>query len=202
MSQPLLTIQIPYTEERVNDFISLCQIIGEQFTNNNDIQIQWDATGKEMTIGEKRELLYKKANGLFVWQIDSDDSIAPHSIELIINAIKSNHEVDCITFEERCQMNGSVYCSNHSLIYDDWEGDGSKLLSDGFHYHRTPFYKNVIKTSIAKLVPFEKIRYGEDHAWSRALKPLLHTEIHIPKQLYYYIYEPQDTPEERYGFNK
>lgn len=79
-------------------------------------------------------------------------------------------------------MNGTTYKSNHSLQYNDWEGDGSKELKDGFHFHRTPFYKDVIKTEIAASVPFEKISFGEDHAWAKAIKSKLKTEIHIAER--------------------
>jgi len=220
MSQILLSILIPSTPDRRKDLSKLLDCISEQeYTRTVDmfdigelncsryydllcpIEILVFEDKKTMTIGEKRELLYKNAKGTHSIQVDSDDLLAPNAIDLILQAIKENPDVDCITFEERCQMNGSLYCANHSLKYDDWEGDGSKLLSDGFHFHRTPFYKNVIKTSISQSVPFEHIRFGEDHAWSIALKPYLKTEVHIPKQLYYYIHEHNQTFEERYGLS-
>jgi len=150
---------------------------------------------KEMSIGEKRELLYSKASGKYSWQIDDDDSISDNAINLILEAIKQ--EPDCITFQENCMINGKYYSSNHSLKYDDWADN-----FDGFDFVRTPFYKDVIKTSIAQSVPFQHIRYGEDHAWSRDLKPHLKSEVHIDKEIYYYIHNSQ--PEDfnsRYGFD-
>ncbi len=164
---------------------------------NNDVEIIFFKDNKEMTIGEKRELLYKEANGLYSLQIDDDDDIADNGIELILDAIKNNPGVDCITYRENCMMNGKYYSSNHSLKYDDW---ADKF--DGFDYVRTPFYKDVIRTDIAKSVPFEHIRYGEDHAWARTLKPHLKTEAHIDEEIYFYIHN--STPEkhnERYGIN-
>ena len=64
-----------------------------------------------------------------------------------------------------------------------------------------PFYKDVIRTDIAQSVPIPHIRYNEDEQQSMALKPFLTDEIHIDEELYYYIYEPKDTHEERYGFD-
>lgn len=215
---PLLSILIPTTPDRLKDVSKLLECIRQQANTSKVDKFEvkgitatryWDLLSevevlvfedaKIMTIGEKRELLYKHAKGIYSWQIDSDDSIAQNAIQLILEAIKSNHDVDCITFQENCQMNGKYYKSNHSLEYPDWYGDGSHILHDGFHYHRTPFYKDVIKTEIAKSVPFKHIRYGEDHLWSIDLKPHLKTEIHIDRELYYYIYEPKDTHEQRYG---
>lgn len=156
---------------------------------------------KIITIGEKREKLYAQATGLYSIQIDDDDELAPEALHRIREAIKSNPEVDCITFEEYIDIDGKIEKSNHSLTYGDWEGEGGKELWDGFHYHRTPFFKSVIKTNIAQSIPIPRIRFGEDHQWAQLLKPHLKTEIHIPQQLYRYIHI--STPHnERYGFDK
>jgi hypothetical protein len=153
-----------------------------------------------MTIGEKRELLYKAANGLYSWQIDSDDDIADNAIDLIIGAIKNNPGVDVISFEEYCNMDGKEYKSNHSNDYLDWEGDGSFEFPDGFHFHRTVFYKDVIRTELAKSIPFVYCRFGEDHLFAKDLKPHIKSEFHIAEQLYRYIHVSSDF-NERYGLN-
>ena len=216
MNKPLLSILIPSAgHERHCQWNNLLGSIFRQSDLKRDVGISikkgaywmnyWQSfseieviscfDNKEMTIGEKREILYKEANGLYSWQIDDDDAISPDSINIILNAIKENPDADCITFRENCMINGKYYSSNHSLKYDDW-GENQ----DGFDYVRTPFYKDVIKTDIAKSVPFEHIRYGEDHAWARALKPHLKNEIHIDQELYFYIHnsKPEDH-NERYG---
>lgn len=151
---------------------------------------------KTMTIGEKRERMYKEATGSYSWQIDDDDDISDFAINWILDAAQRGY--DCITFQEHCMINGVQYKSNHSLDYGDWEGDGQRLLADGFHFHRTPFMKSVIKTEIAKSVPIPHIRFGEDHQWAQALKPHLKTEVHIPEDIYFY--QHTSTPHnERYG---
>jgi len=147
---------------------------------------------KVLTIGEKRELMYKMATGLYSFQLDSDDWIAPNALDCIFRAMLT--EPDCITFEEKCTMNGEYKRSNHALKYKNWQDN-----FDGYDYVRSPFYKDVIKTSIAQSVPFPHIRYNEDEQWSMALLPHLTTEVHIPQEIYYYIYEPKDTHQERYG---
>lgn len=202
--QPLLEIQIPYTEDREESFLKLQNEFLRQIGVIGDgslFYLSSDSTSKSMSIGKKRNYLYEEAVGIFVVQWDSDDWILDNGLELIINAIKSNLEADCITFEEYVNMDGVEYKSNHSIEYGDWEGDGQKELWDGFHFHRTPFMKSVIKTEIAKSVPVPHIRFGEDHQWAQALKPFLKTEVHIPEQIYRYIHN--STPShERYGFDK
>lgn len=219
MTQPLLSILIPYTPERVSDvkklvggiikknddFFEIVKLYDELKTESGAVSIFY-STGleivllfnrKEKTIGEIREILYSKATGVYSWQIDSDDDIADNAIELILKAIKENPGVDCITFNERCMMNGVYKSSNHSLKYKQWQDN-----FDGFDYVRCPFYKDVIRTDIAQSVPFEKIRWNEDERWSMALRQHLKTEHHIDEELYYYIYEPKETHEERYGLNQ
>lgn len=163
---------------------------------NDDIQINYCVDKKELTIGEKRNILYDYSDGLFSLMIDDDDRLADGAIDIILESIKSNPKVDCITFEEYIDIDGKIQQGNHSLKYDDWHDN-----FDGYDYVRTPFMKSVIKTEIARSVPIPHVRFGEDHLWSQALKPHLQTEIHIDKQLYRYIHRSSDF-NERYGYDR
>lgn len=216
MTQPiLLSILIPTVVGREDECHELELTIDKQAYNRkvdvfdkwgDVIRREWDLLtfvetiiykdDKKISIGEKRERLYSLANGTYSFMIDDDDSIAPNAIELILNAIKSNPDADCITFEEYIDIDGKIQRSNHSLKYGDWNNN-----EDGFDYVRTPFMKSVIKTEIAKSVPIPHIRFGEDHQWSQALKPHLKTELHISEQLYRYIHisSPHN---ERYGLDR
>jgi hypothetical protein len=204
-----LSILIPITPERYESVQPILELVtGGTYNLNVEVgQTHWSgrwqsvkypevelcmiSDEKEMTLGEKRERLYQMASGKYSWQVDSDDLIAENAIPLILAAI--DNKPDCITFREKCMMNCAYYTSNHSLKYDKWQND-----YDGYNYVRTPFYKDVINTEIARSVPFPHIRYNEDEQWAAALKPHLKTEIHINEELYYYIYN--ETPHaERYG---
>ena len=212
----LLSILIPSTPDRRKDLYKLLECISDQaYTRKIDsydigditVSRYWDLLSeieviifedaKIITIGEKRELLYKHAKGTYSIQVDSDDLLASNAIELILNAIKSNPKIPCITFKEKCMMNGIYKSSNHSIKYDTWKDN-----FDDYDFVRTPFSKDVIRTDIAQSVPFPKIRYNEDEQWSIAIKPFLASEIHIDEELYYYIYEPKESNEERYGLNR
>jgi hypothetical protein len=224
MIQPLLSILIPTVVGREDEFnrlhstilsqiyvVTQCRDFIQSFIVNdlglhggkfdNLIELIWCIDDKSITIGEKRERLYKYSSGLYSWQIDDDDDIADNAIELILDAIKNNPGVDVISFEEYCNMDGEEYKSNHSNEYHDWEGDGNSIFPDGFHFHRTIFFKDVIRTELAKSVPVPKLRWAEDHEYSKLLKPLIKSEKHISEQLYRYIHISSN-PEERYGLNK
>lgn len=199
MTNPLLSILIPTIVGREEECSRLVEKIMANTHSSVEVTIEKD--NKEITIGEKREKLYKQSNGLFSWQVDDDDDISDDAIELILKAIKENPDVDCVTFEEYVNIDGKEYKSNHSNEYADWEGDGSSLLYDGFHFHRTVYFKDVIKTELAKSVPVPRLRWAEDHEYSKLLKPLIRTEFHISEQLYKYIHISSD-PKERYGLDK
>lgn len=199
MSNILLSILIPTIVGREDFYKSLVDSLCLQYSGL-EVEVYSEKDNKEMTIGEKREKMYQKANGLYSVQWDDDDGISQDGIDRILGAIKSGNP-DCITYQEDCTIDGEKYSSNHLLEYADWEGDGSRLLSDGFHFHRTPFMKSVIKTEIARSVPIPHIRFGEDHQWAQALKPHLKTEIHIPRNIYLYQHQSSDF-NTRYGFNK
>jgi hypothetical protein len=194
--KPLLSILIPTVVGREKEFDLLMKCLEKQYSGD-EVEIAYIKDDKTMTIGEKREKLYAMANGLFSWQVDDDDDVHPQAIPLILEAIKSNPEITCITFREKCLMRGEYKSSNHSIKYDKWRDN-----FDGYDYVRTPFYKDVIRTDIAQSVPFPHIRYNEDEQWAGAIKPLLTDEIHLDEEIYIYIYDPKDTHNERYGFNK
>lgn len=202
--QPLLTIQIPFTEERKSETERLMTEFDfqrEKYNLLKEVDYTFDGRGKNVSIGQKRTDMYQRANGLFVVQWDSDDWVLEDGLLKIVQAIRSNPTVDCVTYQEHVHINGVNYTSRHSIEYSDWEGEGNTEFPDGFNFHRTPYMKDVIRTEIAKSVPVPNSRFGEDHAWSKLIKPLLKTETHIPEEIYHYIYITNQTFEERYGLN-
>lgn len=192
----LLSIHIPYTYERQNEADALSNELYVQIVRGGYagiVEVISDNTGKEMTIGEKRNVLYNKSKGIWSVQWDSDDWVHPQGLKLIIEALQNNPDVDCCTYEEYIDIDGKIQRSNHSLKYSDWCDN-----FDGFDYCRTPFMKSVIKTEIAKSIPVPFERFAEDHLWSKELKKVLQTEVHIDEQIYRYIHRSSNF-NERYG---
>jgi hypothetical protein len=191
----LLTIMIPTTPERRMEFDKLEFELWKQIERDglqNDINIISDSRGKDIIIGAKRNDLYNHPDaGEYSVQWDDDDWIYHDGLKLIIEALEARP--DCVTYMEHCFINHEVKASNHSLWYDDW-GDNV----DGYDYVRTPYMKDVIKTSIARSVQVPEIRFGEDHQWSRLLRPHLETEIHINEFIYIYQHVSSDH-NTRYG---
>ncbi len=149
---------------------------------------------KEMTIGEKRNKLYRMARGEYSLQIDDDDNIHHLAMPYIIDELKDNP--DCVGYKELCIYDGKrVESSNFSIKYGGWADN-----VDGFNHVRTPFFKTPIKTRLCLQCPVPHSRFGEDHEFSRMIRPLLQRENYIDEFIYHYIHN--STPHnERYGIH-
>lgn len=198
---PVLSILIPTIEERKEQCSKLLERLNKLSEPYGEyVEIISICDNKEMSIGEKRQLLHESASGDYIFSLDDDDDIDDDFIPLIFNALCADIDdlfiPDCITFEERINIDGRIQTSNHSLKYDSWQ-DGV----DGFDYVRTPFFKSVIRRDIALQVPVKPMRYSEDADWAARIYPLLHTEVHIQKELYYYTHVSSPF-NERYGITQ
>ena len=179
-----LSILIPTVNGREQKLAALMSVLKPQLTD--EVEVLTICDNKEITIGEKRTALYAKANGLFSVQIDDDDLVPDYYVSEILKRINTFPDIDCIGYIERCIWNGkSETFSDFSLRYSAWK---EQKDNKEFAHVRTPFHKTPIRTEMAKQVPFEHIRFGEDHKWSIAINPLLKTEVYIPKVMYIYQY--------------
>lgn len=188
-----LSILIPTVIGREANLAQLMAVLTPQLTDEVEVITLCD--NKEMTIGDKRTVLYQKANGLFSVQIDDDDSVPDYYVSEVLQRIDRFPDVDCIGYIERCIWNGSRETfSDFSLRYSEWK----EQKDNEFVHVRTPFHKTPIRTAIAKSVPFQSIRFGEDHQWSKDIFPLLKTEVYIPKVMYVYQYT-HENHNQKYG---
>ncbi len=198
MSDVLLSILIPTVKERAAQFHKLKQFINRQLIDHeltNTVEILFLQDNKEMTIGEKRQKLYRMSHGVYSWQIDDDDWIHYEAIPYIIDEIK-NEDCDCVGFKELCVFDGKrVESSNFSIKYGGWADN-----VDGFNHVRTPFFKTPIKTRLCLQCPIPPIRFGEDHEFAKDVYPLLQKENYIDEFIYHYRHNSSPY-NERYGIS-
>lgn len=220
--KPLLSILLPTVKGREEKFDQLLYFLMEQGQRagtkvmhkellkfsaaNNQFMINAPYVGekveiisccdnKEISIGEKRDILYKFAIGEFSWMIDDDDSTHHLAIAYILHAIKSKPEASCIGFKELCIFNGKrVESSNFSLLYKEWADN-----VDGYNHVRTPFFKTPIKTELCQRVGVKDMRYGEDHQFAKDIYPLLKTQSYIDEFIYIYRHSDKEPHAEKYG---
>lgn len=182
-----LSILIPTLPERIDLFNILINNLNEQIRNinaQNKIEILVDNRGRDLTIGKKRNDLKQKAQGKNLVYIDDDDLIAHNYIIEIMKALRS--EPDCLSLRGIITTdNSNPEIFEHSIKYNNWE-----TTEGSIKYLRMPNHLNVIRTCIAKQIDFPEINFGEDHAYSIALRDsgLLKNEFYIDQILYYYKY--------------
>ena len=183
MPNPILTVAVPTTPDREREFNHLHNYLLKQMDDRCEFIFELD--NKEMSIGEKRQKLINRAQGEYIFQCDSDDMVSVDFIPKVLAALET--KPDCVCYFEKIIYNGMAKISCHSNDFADW-GENYKEGDNFYHYIRTPFFKDVIKTDICRAVPVPYIRYGEDIKWSRDLKKsgLIKTEEFIPEIMYYY----------------
>lgn len=210
----LLSIQIPTTEDRRHLYAKLeeeirnqCVALGEEpFSGflageiqlggwrSSQIEFMYYRDNKEISIGEKRNVMYQHSTGLYSWMIDDDDFIAPNAVRKILKALETRP--DCVTFREKVTIDGVEKLSSFNLGWDDWAEN-----VDGFDYVRTPFFKTPILTGLCQKVGVKDMRFGEDHDFAQRIKPWLQSSVHIPEQLYWYQHESSEF-KTRYGITE
>ena len=202
MIQPKLTIAIPTIEKRKEYFNNLLLEFRHQSEPyGEDIEIIWESDNGEMSIGNKRNILYQKSNGLYTVQWDDDDWICQNGIDKIMNAIETN--ADVITYNNYTDIeqwgkhrNFHKYISikNNPPIIDY---DNNQIFS-------SPDQKSVIKTEIARQVKFYDMNHSEDWFFMRDILPFLKTEFLINEFIYLYLNKTGQSmnPYERYKIEK
>lgn len=191
----LLSILIPTVTERADQFHQLLTYIQGQIHDHrlhDLVEVLFLRDDKEITIGDKRNRLYKMAEGEWSWQIDDDDWIHYEAVPMIVDALKDRP--DCVGFKELCIFDGKrVESSGFSIKYPGWLDN-----YDGFNHVRTPFFKTPINTRLCLQCPVPHIRFGEDHEFSKMIKPLLKDEYFIDE--FIYTYRHNSSPHnQRYG---
>jgi len=134
------------------------------------------------TIGAKRNRLVDLARGRFLVFIDDDDRVSPDYVQLVLAAIRSNPDADCITFPGEITFRGRHPRKLlHSIRYTDW----FELHSN---YVRPPCHITPIRTDIARRYRFAEVNWAEDQQWAMRISQdrALQREAEIDAVLYYY----------------
>jgi hypothetical protein len=177
----MLSILICSLNSRQRQLNELLSILEPQI-RGQPVEILIEKDGGTMPIGTKRNLLLKRASRKYLAFVDDDDKVDPAYVPLILNAIKTGNEPDCIGMVGVMvggRYNGWMF--RHSITVNRWCKDKKNLL-----FFRTPNHLNPIKSSLAKTITFPVSNFGEDRAYSDAIRLLLRTERFIEHPIYYY----------------
>jgi len=179
---PRLSILICSLGVRRNSLERLERILARQPQENIEILVEKD--DGETCVGKKRNLLLDRAHGDYVVYVDDDDLVADDYVSSIIAATENNP--DAVAIEGRLiDGGGGIRRFLHSMTFGSWyERDEV--------YYRTPNHLNPIRRQIALEARFPEITYGEDHAYSQKVTPLILNEDDrlLGRPSYFYLASP------------
>jgi len=175
-----LSVLIPSLNERSAKLENLKSELNRQI-DKKSVQVIAVTDDRQLSIGQKRNMLLNQSSGEYVVFIDDDDMISKDYIEKVLNAVKTNPSCSSLT--------GRIMFSDgysrpfiHSLKYDRWIDD-----HEGKVYYRPPNHLNAIKRDIAKTVGFPSVNLGEDRYFSMGIRNLLKKEEWIDGVIYQYM---------------
>jgi len=151
---------------------------------------------RSIEIAEKRNSLLTIATGNFLTFLDDDDLVSTNYLYSLVKTIEDNPNVDCITFNQLCSIDGLPLEVTFGL-----GNPHEKLVRQGNLYNpikRPPYHVCAWKSEIAKTVKFEVVHSPsgqsiEDINWVSRLYPLCKKSFHINDTLHYYVYNTEST---------
>jgi len=177
-----LSILIPTLPARIDCYYNLIKELNKQIIQNNlinRVQILSLCDTKDISVGEKRNILLNQSNGRYVCFIDDDDEISPDYLIKIISALESN--ADVITFCGDYVENNLRTAFSISMVH---RGN----FNDSNIFYRLPNHLCPVKREIALSCLFTHKNYGEDSDYAEKINQHIKNEFHIQEKLYFYLY--------------
>ena len=174
-----LSILIPSLEERKKTLEQLKTELANQIGKRN-VEVLSLSDNRQMSIGQKRNMLLTQSTGEYVAFVDDDDMVSPDYIEKVLNALTKNPDCSSLT-GEIVFSDGYSRPFIHSLRYTQWIDD-----HEGKVYYRPPNHLNAVRRAIAVQVGFPPWNSGEDRSFSMGIRHYLKKEEWIEGVIYNY----------------
>ena len=174
-----LSILIPTLDERKPKLEQLKAELSNQIGKRN-VEVLSLSDNRQMTIGQKRNMLLTQSTGEYVSFVDDDDMVSPDYIEKVLNALTKNPDCSSLT-GEIVFSDGYSRPFIHSLRYTQWIDD-----HEGKVYYRPPNHLNAVRRSFAVQVGFPPWNSGEDRSFSMGIRNFLKKEEWIDGVIYNY----------------
>jgi glycosyltransferase involved in cell wall biosynthesis len=172
---PTLPIRIETYSELIKELIRQIKL----YNLEDKVQILTFCDTKEYTVGFKRNWLLNNSVGKYVCFIDDDDKISTDYLLEITKLIDYN--LDCITFNGEYIENGlkkDFIITTMNSNYDEANC-----------FYRKPNHLCPVKREIALKCLFTDKNFGEDSDYSDMINKFIKDEYHIPKKLYFYMFD-------------
>jgi hypothetical protein len=174
-----LSILIPSLEERKPKLEQLKAELANQIGKRN-VEVLSLSDNRQMSIGQKRNMLLTQSTGEYVSFVDDDDMVSLDYIEKVLNALTKNPDCSSLT-GEIVFSDGYSRPFIHSLRYTQWIDD-----HEGKVYYRPPNHLNAVRRAIAVQVGFPPWNSGEDRSFSMGIRHFLKKEEWIDGVIYNY----------------
>ena len=185
--KPKLSILIATIGQREQRLTRLLDILKPQvYKLKGAVEVVAYWNNGEFPLWQIRQKLLEEAKGEYVSFIDDDDLVPDYYCDEIIEALKA--KPDYVGWRMQVWHNGEkLKPTYHSLIYPRWYDDNK-----GFY--RNISHLNPIKRSLALKASFEVERgVAEDESWVVRVTPLVHTQVYIDKEMYWYQHTSGDS---------
>jgi glycosyltransferase involved in cell wall biosynthesis len=179
-----LSILILTLPTRIDCYSDLIKKLNQQVLQNNlidRVQILTICDSKEISVGEKRNILLNQSCGKYICYIDDDDNIAPNYLIKILNSIDISN-ADVITF---C----GDYVENTRITPFSISSVHRSNFNDINMFYRLPNHLCPVKRELALKCMFTNKNFGEDSDYSELLNEIIKNEYHINEKLYFYMYD-------------
>lgn len=180
-----LTIGIPSIPSRNRQFLQpMYAKLLSQIGNNNDVEVVSIMDNKVMTIGRKRSLLFKIAQGKYTCIIDDDDDIVPDFVETLRNLIDDDMNADVISYDQEANIEGRSWLIKSSIKHDlnpPFEQLATDSNGISVPCHRPPWHWCAWRTDFAQQIDFGNSNWGEDSVFVASAVKKAKTEYRLEK---------------------
>jgi hypothetical protein len=137
-----------------------------------------------ISVGMKRQALLERARGRYISFVDDDD-IVPHNYCRRVVDELTYTDVDSVSLEGVMTTDGQKpQRFIHSMHVEEWHTKDGVFMRNSNHL-------NPVRRELALQAGFGDENCGEDHSYSKRLKPLVKTEADMGEApLYFYAFRP------------
>lgn len=153
---------------------------------DKQIEVLMLTDNKKRTIGEKRDSLKNASNGKYFMFVDDDDDLL--ELDDLYNA--TFEDVDVITFKQLClNEDKTTFVITFGLGN---EVEHKNIRGRYLDCKRPPFHICAWNQKFRDY-KYPPVNYAEDWGWLDQVLPLAKSEIHIPKIIHSYNFDPNVT---------
>jgi hypothetical protein len=169
-----------------------------QIGDRKDVEIISILDNKAMTIGRKRQLLHRIAQGKYCVIIDDDDDVTPDFVKEVCDAIEKNDGVDVIAYDQEAIINGvsfliSTDISHPGLPFEQLPPKPKDQNGNYIPCRRPPWHWCAWRTELANQCSFGDSFWGEDNLFAIEATKIAKTQHKINKVLHIYRWSASET---------